>query len=74
MSASLMHSVAEIFARRVPGALWDAAAAVRTAEQAERVSIAAITGEQFTIVAHDGWNLLASDATLPPPPPPTSDP
>lgn len=44
--------------------MWATAEAVRSAEQAERVSIASFSEERFTIVAHAGRGLLGRDATL----------
>ena len=65
MSLPLLASLAEIMTRGAGDALWSAAEAVRSAEQADRVSIASFTADRFTIVAHAGRSLLGRDATLP---------
>lgn len=65
MTLPLLAGLAEIMTRGAGDALWSAAEAVRSAEQADRVSIASFTAERFTIVAHAGWSLLGRDATLP---------
>ena len=65
MTPPLLAGLAEIMTRGAGDTLWSAAEAVRSAEQADRVSIAAFTAERFTIVAHAGWSLLGRDATLP---------
>ena len=65
MTVPLLAGLAEIMLRGAGDSLWSAAEAVRSAEQADRVSIASFTSERFTIVAHAGWSLLGRDATLP---------
>ncbi|MCU1607299.1 MAG: hypothetical protein JWP46_3764 [Modestobacter sp.] len=65
MGVPILAGVAEIMSHGGGDVLWSAAEAVRSAEEADRVSIASFTDERFTIIAHAGWGLLGRDATLP---------
>ncbi|MEU9456240.1 LuxR C-terminal-related transcriptional regulator [Streptomyces sp. NPDC048277] len=64
MAVQLLARLAEIIARDDEDALWATAEAVRSAEQADRVSLALFSEKRFTIVAHAGRGLLGRDATL----------
>ena len=65
MAVPLLASVAEIMTRGAGDALWSAAEAVRSAEQADRGPTPSFTADRFTIGAHAGWGLLGRHATLP---------
>ncbi|MET8979290.1 LuxR C-terminal-related transcriptional regulator [Streptomyces sp. NPDC004539] len=64
MAVQLLARLAEIIARGDEDALWSTAEAVRSAEQADRVSLASFSDGRFVIVAHAGRGLLGKDATL----------